>query len=148
LAKNKLRAGLTVLGVVIGIAAVTTMVSIGESMSALVQGELSNFGTNVILVFPGTTRNSVRDTAAPTLTAADAEAVGTECPAVLAATPLVWTGGQIICGNTNWKPRDMFGVGQDYLTVRHWQLQSGGFFTARDMSSAAKVCVMLPVRNV
>ncbi len=142
LAKNKLRAGLTVLGVVIGIAAVTTMVSIGESMSALVQGELQNFGTNVILVFPGTTRNSVRDTAAPTLTSADAEAVGTECPAVLAATPLVWTGGQIIHGNTNWKPRDMFGVGQDYLTVRHWQLQAGGFFTARDLSSASKVCVI------
>jgi putative ABC transport system permease protein len=142
LAKNKLRAGLTVLGVVIGIAAVTTMVSIGESMSALVQGELSNFGTNVILVFPGTTRNSVRDTAAPTLTAADAEAVGTECPAVLAATPLVWTGGQVICGNANWKPRDILGVGQEYLTVRHLQLQTGGFFTARDMSSAAKVCVI------
>lgn len=142
LAKNKLRAGLTVLGVVIGIAAVTTMVSIGESMSALVQGELSNFGTNVILVFPGTTRNSVRDTAAPTLTAADAEAVGTECPAVLAATPLVWTGGQVIYGNANWKPRDMLGVGPEYLTVRHGQLQAGGFFTARDISSAAKVCVI------
>jgi putative ABC transport system permease protein len=142
LAKNKLRAGLTVLGVIIGIAAVTTMVSIGESMSALVQGELQSFGTNVILVFPGTTRNSVRDTAAPTLTAADAEAVGTECPAVLASTPLVWTSGQIIYGNTNWKPRDMLGVGPDYLTVRHGQLQAGGFFTARDMTSASKVCVI------
>src|SRR5436190_4059391 len=91
LAKNKMRAGLTVLGVVIGIAAVTTMVSIGESMSALVQGQLQSLGTNVIIVYPGSTRTSVRDGVVPTLTAADVEAMGSECPAVLAATPLVFT---------------------------------------------------------
>jgi len=70
LAKNKLRAGLTVLGVVIGIAAVTTMVSIGESASALVQGQLQGLGTNVIVVFPSNRGSGgVRDTAVPTLTA-------------------------------------------------------------------------------
>src|SRR5690348_7818992 len=90
LAKNKLRAGLTVLGVVIGIAAVTTMVSIGESAGALVQGQLQALGTNVILVFPGSNqRGGVRETTVQTLTARDGEAIAAECPAVLAATPLV-----------------------------------------------------------
>jgi putative ABC transport system permease protein len=143
LAKNKLRAGLTVLGVVIGIAAVTTMVSIGESASALVQGQLQGLGTNVVIVFPASSRSGgVRDTAVPTLTAADSEAIGKECPAVLAASPIVGASGQVIFGNSNWKPRDLNGVGPDYLIVRNWQLQSGGFFTHRDVTAAAKVCVI------
>src|SRR5439155_14710780 len=71
LGRNKLRAGLTVLGVVIGIAAVTTMVSIGQSATALVQGQLQTLGTNVIVIFPATGRGSgVRDTAVVSLTAA------------------------------------------------------------------------------
>src|SRR3954464_15726191 len=95
LRKNKMRAGLTVLGVVIGIAAVTTMVSIGESASALVQGQLQALGTNVLLVFPGSGRQGgVRETTLPTLTAKDAEAIVENCPAVLAATPLTGTSGQ------------------------------------------------------
>src|SRR6266481_5512413 len=89
LAKNKRRAGLTVLGVVIGIAAVTTMVSIGESAGALVQGQLQGLGTNVIIVFPGTgDRGGVREAPVVTLTAKDAEAIAAECPAVLATTPI------------------------------------------------------------
>lgn len=144
LGRNKLRAGLTVLGVVIGIAAVTTMVSIGESATALVRGQLQGLGTNVIVVLPSSTRSSggVRDTAVPTLTAADSDAIGSECPAVLAATQIVWTSGQSIYGNSNWKPRDLLGVGADYLLVRNWQLQAGAFFTDRDMTSANKVCVI------
>src|SRR5205085_5025924 len=71
LAKNKMRAGLTVLGLVIGIAAVTLMVSIGQSASALVQGQFQNLGTNVILIFPGSQRNGgVRQGLIPSLTAA------------------------------------------------------------------------------
>src|SRR5256885_7807145 len=86
LGKNKLRAGLTVLGVVIGIAAVTTMVSIGESATALVKGQLTSLGTNVLVVFPASGRggSGVRDTAVHTLTAADSDAMATDCPAVLA----------------------------------------------------------------
>src|SRR5437868_8228308 len=85
LRKNKMRAGLTVLGVVIGIAAVTTMVSIGQSASALVQGQFQNLGTNVIVIFPGSQRSGgVRQGVIPSLTAADSEAITRECPAVLA----------------------------------------------------------------
>jgi putative ABC transport system permease protein len=143
LGKNKLRAGLTMLGIIIGIASVTTMVSLGGSASELVQGQLQNLGTNVIVVLPGTSRNSgVRDTIMPTLTAKDSEAIARECPAVLASSPLMGAGGQVIYGNNNWKPKDMLGVGPDYLLVRNWQVQSGGFFTQREIASASRVCVI------
>jgi len=143
LAKNKLRAGLTILGVVIGIAAVTTMVSIGQSAGQLVQGQFEQLGTNVIVVFPGSRRRGgVRHADMPTLTAADVNAIRRECPSVLAASPMVGTNGQVIYGNANWSPSEMWGVGLDYLTVRNWPIRYGGFFTDRDINSAAKVCVI------
>jgi putative ABC transport system permease protein len=143
LAKNKMRAGLTVLGVVIGIAAVTTMVSIGQSASQLVQGEFQNLGTNVIVIVPGTRRNmGVQQAIIPHLTGADADAMETECSAVLAASPIVDTSGQVIYGNSNWQPKQINGVGVSYLTVRNWPLSQGGFFTERDVTSATKVCVI------
>ena len=143
LRKNKLRAGLTVLGVVIGIAAVTTMVSLGESASSLVQGQIQGLGTNVIIVFPGNrARGGVREAPVHTLTPEDGAAIARECPAVLATSPVCGTAGQVIYGNTNWKPRDIAGVGPDYLTVRNWQLAAGAFFTDRDVTAAAKVCVI------
>ena len=143
LAKNKMRAGLTVLGVVIGIAAVTTMVSIGQSASGLVQSQFELLGTNVILVFPGSQqRGGVRQGLKVSLTAEDSDAINEECPSVLAASPLVGAGGQIIFGNTNWSPKEMHGVDRNYLVVRNWELRHGGFFTDRDTNSAAKVCVL------
>jgi putative ABC transport system permease protein len=143
LAKNKLRAGLTVLGVVIGIAAVTTMVSIGQSASLLVQGQFASLGTNVIVIFPGSQRRGgVNQGLVPTLTARDSDAIARECPSILASSPLVGTQAQIVYRNTNYSPRDAFGVGTDYLVVRNWPLARGGFFTQRDITSAAKVCVI------
>ena len=143
LRKNKMRAGLTILGVVIGIAAVTTMVSIGQSASQLVQSQFELLGTNVIVVLPGSHRSrGVRQGVRPTLTAKDSEAIGRQCPSVLASTPLVGTGGQVIYGNANWNPSEMHGVGLDYLTVRNWPLRHGGFFTEGDIISASKVCVI------
>lgn len=143
LAKNKMRAGLTVLGVVIGIAAVTTMVSLGQSASGLVQGQFEQLGTNVIVVFPGSRRREgVSERTVPTLTSKDAEAIGKECPSVLAASPIVGFQGQIIYGNSNYSPREISGVGPDHLMVRNWGMRTGGFFTERDITSASKVCVI------
>ncbi len=143
LMKNKLRAGLTVLGVVIGIAAVTTMVSIGQSASALVQGQFAALGTNVIVVLPGSQqRGGVRQAGILTLTAADAEAIGSESRAILAVSPIVGAQGQVVFGNANWSPRDMQGVGADYLTVRNWKLQAGGFFAREEINAGAQVCVI------
>lgn len=143
LAKNKMRAGLTVLGVVIGIAAVTTMVSIGQSAGALVRGELENFGTNVIVIQPGQQRRSgVRTGRVNTLTSKDAAAISDECPSILATTPLVGTGGQVVYGNVNFQPNEMFGVGEDYLRVRNWPLKYGAFFESGQIEKAEKVCVV------
>ena len=144
LAKNKMRAGLTVLGVVIGIAAVTTMVSVGQSATEVVQAEFESLGTNVLVVFPGATsrRGAVRNMAI-TLTADDCDAIVNEADAVIAATPIVGAGGaQVIYGHTNLSPREMVGVGEDYLAVRNWPLRHGGFFSNREIDSAAKVCVI------
>lgn len=143
LLKNKMRASLTVLGVVIGIAAVTTMVSIGQSASALVQGQFEALGTNVIVVFPEfQRRGGVRQSAMLTLTAGDSDAMSTECRSVLAASPIVGATGQVIYGSSNWSPRETQGVGEDYLTVRNWKLEAGGFFTDAEIRGGAKVCVI------
>jgi putative ABC transport system permease protein len=143
LGKNKMRAGLTMLGIIIGIAAVTTMVSLGGSATGLITGQLQGLGTNLIFILPGTGKSGpVREAPVTTLTARDSAAIAKECPAVIASSPVVGAGGQLIFGNSNWKAREMYGVGTDYLTVRNWQLQAGGFFTERDIASAARVCVI------
>ncbi len=143
LGKNKMRAGLTVLGVVIGIAAVTTMVSIGQSAGALVRGELESFGTNVIVISPVQRRRAgVRQGLVNTLTSEDSVAIADECAAVLATTPLVGTGGQVVYGNLNVNPNEMFGVGDDYLRVRNWPMKYGAFFDRSQIDKAERVCVV------
>jgi len=142
LGKNKMRAALTVLGVVIGIAAVTAMVSVGQSASALVQSQFEALGTNVIIVLPEVRRRSGVMQAEVTLTARDSDAIARECPSVLASSPLVGVAGQVIFGSSNFSPRDMHGVSSDYLLVRNWTIDSGEFFTDRDVHSANKVCVL------
>ncbi|HEY2253219.1 MAG TPA: ABC transporter permease, partial [Planctomycetaceae bacterium] len=97
LAKNKMRAGLTVLGLVIGIAAVSAMVSLGQSGSNLVQSQFEQLGTNVIVVIPGLQqRAGINQGNKMTLTTKDSDAIARECPSVLATTPLVVFAGQVI----------------------------------------------------
>jgi putative ABC transport system permease protein len=143
LAKNKLRSGLTVLGVVIGIAAVITMVSIGQSAGELVRTQFRNLGSNVIIVLPARRQSGgVRQGTVATLTAGDSAAIAEECPSVRAVSPMIRTSAQVIGGNVNWQPNEMAGVGPDYLEVRNWPLAGGEFFGEREVASAAKVCVI------
>lgn len=143
LMRNKLRASLTVLGVVIGIAAVTTMVSVGTSAGQLLKNELQSFGTNFIFVQPSREkRGGIRTGSMPTLMVADAEAIGRECQNVLAASPLVGAMSPVVRGNSNLQPAEMFGVGEEYLRIRNWELEAGGFFTERDVRSGNCVCVV------
>lgn len=139
-----MRAGLTVLGVVIGIAAVTAMVSIGQSLSAVIQGQFDSLGTNVIIISPKSQqRGGVRRNTALTLTAADAEAIVRECENVKASSPLVGTGGQVIYGNANWQPSQMMGVGEGFEEIGTWEvLEPGRFFNKGDIQSTSKVCVI------
>jgi putative ABC transport system permease protein len=143
LAKNKMRSGLTVLGVVIGIAAVTTMVSIGQGATQLIRTRIMGLGANLILVFPGRGESGgAHSEQMTTLTDSDAVAIATECPAVLAATPEIGTSGQVVGGNSNWKPREINGVNQDYPLVRSWPVAAGRFFNEAEVKGAAKVCVI------
>ncbi|WP_254509273.1 ABC transporter permease [Anatilimnocola floriformis] len=143
LAKNKLRAGLTVLGVVIGIAAVTAMVSLGQSASQLVQGQLQGLGTNVVIVFPGNQKQGGGvHGAVSSLTAADSEAIVEHCHTIIASSPIVITQAQVVYGNANYQPRELVGVGEQFLTVRNWPVRRGGFFTDGDINSASQVCVI------
>ena len=143
LAKNKLRSALTVLGVVIGIAAVTTMVSIGQGASLRVRREFESFGSAVIAVLPASSQTGgLRSGAVTTLTDADAYAIAAECPSVRAVSPFIGTTGQVIGGNVNWKPDQMIGVGPDYVVIRTWPMASGEFFSERDVAGATKVCVL------
>ncbi|MBX7166297.1 MAG: ABC transporter permease [Pirellulales bacterium] len=145
LTRNKLRAGLTVLGIVIGVAAVVTTVSIGLSAGRMVQQQFESLGSNVIFVFPrrmeedGGVRGS---SGAVSLTAADADAITRDCPSVRAATPIVPGQGQIVYANVNWMADEMHGVSADYLVVRNWGLSQGGFFSDAEVRAAGKVCVI------
>lgn len=142
LGRNKMRATLTVLGVVIGIAAVTTMVSVGSSAGQLLQNELKSLGTNFLFVTPRSERrNGVRQVT-PSLTEADSIAIGEELDSVLAVSPLVGTSMPVVRGNNNWQPDEMFGVGIDYLTIRAWNLQAGSFFQEVDIQTGNRVCVL------
>jgi putative ABC transport system permease protein len=145
LTKNKLRAGLTVLGVVIGIAAVTAMVSIGQSAGAMVQGQFESIGANIIVIFPRERREGGVNRARSemlTLTADDATAMSRECPSVLAASPMMFAQAQLVFQRENWTPNEMHGVGTEYLIARNWPLESGGFFSQQDIDFAATVCVL------
>ncbi len=145
LAKNKMRAGLTVLGIVIGVAAVILLVSICQSAGQLVQDQLQGVGTNAVIIFPGSQKDNGAQKGVgsiPTLSAADADAMAAEGPAVLAATPMINARGQVVVGNQNWSPDEILGVNMSYLTVRNWQVERGDFFTPSDIHSAAKVCVV------
>jgi putative ABC transport system permease protein len=143
LEKNKLRSFLTTLGIMIGIAAVMAMVSIGQGASELVRNQFKNLGSNVLIVTPAQGQSGgVRSGVVMTLTKEDTEAIANECPSVLAVTPLVGCSGQVIRENINWSPKEMFGVGPDYVIVRNWPMEDGKFFADRDIASMNKVCVI------
>jgi len=143
LLRNKMRASLTILGIVIGIAAVTTMVSVGSSAGQLLQNQLQSIGSNFIVVQPKfERRRGVQSGNVITLTDDDAKAIGRECPSVLAYSPLVFGARPVVRGNSNMQPKEMWGVGVDYLRVRSWDIDAGGFFTDRDERAGNCVCVI------
>ena len=111
----------------------------------MVQQQLQSLGTNVVVIIPGSQQGGgVRHGfgSVLSLTAADSDALRRECPAVLASTPMVGSRSQVIYGNVNWAPNDILGVDVEYLVVRNWAVERGGFFTERDVHAGAKVCVV------
>ncbi|HTL61655.1 MAG TPA: ABC transporter permease [Nitrospira sp.] len=144
LGRNRLRAGLTMLGIVIGVAAVIAMVGIGEGAKREVQAQIATMGTNIIIVWPGATMVSgVRggQGSAVTLTVADALDLKKKVP-LLAETG--WAKRevmQIVNGNRNWNG-PVNGISPSYLTIRDWSFSSGGPLTQADLDSAARVALI------
>lgn len=142
LSRNRLRAGLTVLGIVIGVGAVIAMVSIGEGAKRAVQQQIATMGTNVIIVWPGaTTVSGARGGQAVTLTVSDALDLKKRIP-LLSDTGWVRRDVmQFVNGNRNWNG-SINGASPSYLSIRDWSFTSGGPFTQADMDSAARVAVL------
>ncbi|OHB66825.1 MAG: hypothetical protein A2Y77_14820 [Planctomycetes bacterium RBG_13_62_9] len=145
LRRNPMRALLTTLGIVIGVAAVIAMMEIGQGSSAAIQKSISSMGANVVLVMPGTATSSgisFGSGSITTLTPGDAEAIIRECPAVHAVAPAVRARVQVVYGNRNWVPSSMYGTTPPFLNIRDWTIVDGEPFTDRDVLNANKVCVV------
>jgi putative ABC transport system permease protein len=144
LRRNKMRSVLTALGIIIGVGAVIAMVGIGNGAKAQVEAQIASLGENVILIFSGSTTSSGIRTgwgSAGTLKIEDAEAIGREVPGVIAVSEEVISTTQVAAGNQNWFTR-IFGESPDYFDIRQWPLADGAPFTAQDVRSANKVCVI------
>jgi putative ABC transport system permease protein len=144
LRRNKLRSALTMLGIIIGVAAVVTMVSIGRGADAAVQQQIKSLGNDLLMVVPGaTTASGVRGGfgTVSTLTAADGVAIGRECPAVAEVAWAKRALVQVVYGNANWSTSGQ-GVTPSYHLVRDWPLSAGRFFTEREQAGAAPVAVL------
>ena len=142
LRRNLLRSALTMLGVIIGVAAVLTMVSIGRGANAAVQQQIQSLGNNLVMIIPGaTTANGVRAGSAASLTVADATATTRECSAVADVAWAKRQAVQVVYGHQNWATA-AHGVPPSYLSVREWPLSAGRFFEQRDEASANPVAVL------
>ncbi|HEX5085441.1 MAG TPA: ABC transporter permease [Blastocatellia bacterium] len=146
LARNKARSALTMLGIVIGVAAVIAMVSIGQGAQASVQAQIASVGTNLLFVGAGSqnvggVRSGTGATSLNTLTVDDIEAIRREIPSVSAASPAVNARAQLVFGARNWNS-SIQGVNEQFLQIRKWDVQSGEFFTEADVRTAARVAVI------
>ena len=144
LANNKLRAFLTMLGIIIGVASVITMLAIGQGSKKSIQQQISEMGSNMIMIHPGADmRGGVRQdpSAMQTLKLADYEALRDETNFLSAISPNVSSSGQLIAGNNNY-PASVNGVGTEYLDIRQLTVENGEMFTEADIQSSAKVCVI------
>jgi putative ABC transport system permease protein len=143
LAVNKLRSLLTMLGIIIGVAAVIVMIAVGAGAQQRVKEQISSLGSNLLLILSGTTTSGgvrMGFGSNQTISEDDAAAIPREIPATMAAPALRGT-TQLIWGNTNWSTV-IFGVTPEYIEVRQWEIAAGRIFDASDMAGATKVCLV------
>ncbi len=146
LGRNVMRAALTTLGIVIGVAAVIAMMEIGNGSSIAIQRTIASMGANNLLIMPGTAASggvSFGAGSVMTLTPHDAEAIAKECSAVGNVAPVVRARTQVVYGNRNWVPMYIYGTTPSFLDVRDWtDLDDGEPFTERDVRNSSKVCLI------
>ena len=144
LANNKMRGFLTMLGIIIGVASVITMLAIGQGSKRSIQAEISEMGSNMIMIQPGgDIRGGVRQEASSmeTLKLEDYQNIVDETRYVAAVSPSVNSSGQVICGANN-APTTIYGISPDYMEIRRYQVEDGEMFSDQDIAVAAKVCVV------
>ncbi|WP_278631755.1 ABC transporter permease [Parabacteroides goldsteinii] len=144
LANNKLRGFLTMLGIIIGVASVITMLAIGQGSKRSIQAQISEMGSNMIMIHPGAdVRGGVRQDASAmeTLKLEDYQNIVDEPRYVSAVSPSVNSSGQAIYGANN-APTTVYGISPDYLEIRRYKVGDGDMFTEQDIQTAAKVCVV------
>jgi macrolide transport system ATP-binding/permease protein len=145
LRRNVLRAALTTLGIIIGVAAVIAMMEIGRGSSTAIQQTIASMGANILMVRAGTASSggvSFGAGSMMTLTPQDNDAIQEECPAVRAAAPVVRARTQVIYGNRNWVPTFIYGTTPTFLKVREWDLTAGAPITNREVRNSSKVCLL------
>ena len=144
LANNKLRGFLTMLGIIIGVASVITMLAIGQGSKKSIQAEISEMGSNMIMIQPGgDMRGGVRQSAEDmeTLKLEDYQNIVDETRYVSYTSPSVNSSGQVIYGANN-APTTIYGISPDYMDIRRYKVEEGDMFTEQDIATAAKVCVI------
>lgn len=144
LANNKLRGFLTMLGIIIGVASVITMLAIGQGSKRSIQAQISEMGSNMIMIQPGADmRGGVRQDASAmeTLKLQDYEDIVNETRYVSATSPSVNSSGQAIYGANN-APTAVYGISPDYMEIRRYEVEDGDMFSDQDVQTAAKVCVI------
>ena len=144
LLRQKTRAILTMLGIIIGVGAVIAMVAVGQGAQSAVEAQIASLGTNILMVIPGATSQggvSAGAGMAVTLKDDDVDAIRDRCPAVQAVSPATRTARQVVAGSLNWST-SVQGGNVEFFTIRDWKLQSGSYFTDQDVRGATKVCVI------
>ena len=144
LRRNTMRSMLTALGIIIGVGAVIATVSIGNGAKSMVESQIAALGENVLLIFSGSfNQGGARSGAfgAGTLTVDDAEAIQREISTVIAVSPEVRTGAQVLANGLNWSTQ-ILGESADYTSIRQWSLSDGTMFSDADTRSVGKVCVI------
>ncbi|MBM3985203.1 MAG: ABC transporter permease [Planctomycetes bacterium] len=147
LMRHRVRTALAMLGIVIGIAAVICMVALGQGASGMVQAQLDAMGRNLLMILPGAAASSggfsFGGGTGVELTPADADALLEQVPLLVAVTPVERTRGQqLVFGNRNWVPGQVYGVGHTFPQVRSWPAEEGEFFSERDVVAGARVCLL------
>ncbi len=142
--KNRMRSLLTSLGIIIGVSAVIVMVAVGRGSQVQIEQSIDALGTNLIVVFPGSSSSGgVRGGAGSfnRFTFDDVEKLKKEAILVSGVSAVIRSGGQVIGGGNNWNT-EVYGVSTDYFEIRNWELESGEIFTERDISSRKKVAIL------
>ena len=143
---NVMRAALTTLGIIIGVAAVITMMEIGKGASLAIQRAMASIGANTVIVLPGSTNIAGVATGSGskvTLTPQDADAILKECPSIDWVAPVVRARVQVVYNNQNWVPAYVYGTTPRFLDIRDWtEMQEGEAFSDHDVLNSSKVCII------